>query len=73
MAARSGGGRERRQRLVALARGGLLALLAASLGALAYALLDAARDDDDAPSPVPAAPTVAATATATPTPVPAPP
>ncbi len=71
MAARSGG-REGRQRLTALARGGLLALLAASLGALAYALLDAARDGDDAPEPMPAAPTVIATITATPSPATAP-
>lgn len=67
MAARSGG-RERRQRLVARALTGLLLLLAASLGALAYALLD----DDGGPEPAPVAPSPTVAPAPTPTPEPSP-
>ena len=68
MAARSGG-RERRQRLVARALTGLLLLLAASLGALAYALLD---DDSGEEQPAPVAPVPTAVAAPSPTPTPTP-
>lgn len=68
MAARSGG-RERRQRLVARALTGLLLLLAASLGALAYALLG---DGGGEPQPAPDVPSPTAAPSPTPTPEPAP-
>ena len=71
MAARSGG-RERRQRLVARALTGLLLLLAASLGALAYALLLDDNDGGGEPEPAPVAPAATVAPSPTPTPEPSP-